>query len=38
MTYEEYRMLPMGLESLVKESLGFITIGGRLHFHLFGHI
>ena len=37
-TYEEYRMLSVGLESLVKESLGFITIGGRLHFHLLGYI
>ena len=37
-TYEEDRMLPMGLERLVKESLEFIAVGGRLYFHLLGHV
>ena len=37
-TYEEDRMLSMGLERLVKESLEFITVGGRLDFHLLGHV
>ena len=31
-------MLPMGLERLVKENLEFTTIGGRLDFHLPGHV
>ena len=37
-TYEEDGMLPMGLERLVKESLEFIAVGGRLDFHLLGHV
>ena len=37
-TYEKDRMLPMGLERFVKESLELITIGGRLDFHLLGHV
>ena len=37
-TYDDHRMLPMGLKHLVKENLKFITIGGRLHFHLLGQV
>lgn len=37
-TYEDHRMLPIGLEDLVKESLVFITIWWTLHFHLLGRV